>query len=140
MHVLTVPADLDSLDAVGKYVVEAASQAGLDRKAAYRLRLAVDEIMTNIINYGHTEVGLTGDVIVRAAIEADTLTIILEDRARPFDPRERPEPEDLDRPLEERNIGGLGVYLALKGVDHFNYEYVDQMNRNIFVMYRPLQA
>jgi anti-sigma regulatory factor (Ser/Thr protein kinase) len=140
MQTLSVPATLDSLEPVGQYVLDAATQAGLERKAAYRLRLAVDEIVTNIIVHGHNEAGLEGEVTIKADLNAEALTIILEDAAQPFDPRARPDPDDLDRPLEERDIGGLGVFLALKGVDVFNYEYVDSRNRNIFVMNRPAQA
>ncbi|MEI8164793.1 MAG: ATP-binding protein [Chloroflexales bacterium] len=140
MQALNLPATLDSLEPVGQYVLDAAAEAGLERKAAYRLRLAVDEIVTNIIVHGHTEAGLEGEVTIKADLNAEALTIILEDAAQPFDPRARPDPENLDRPLEERDIGGLGVFLAIKGVDTFTYEYADNRNRNIFVMNRPPQA
>jgi len=140
MQALTVPANLDALEPIGQYVLEAATQAGLERKAAYRLRLAVDEIVTNIIVHGYNEVGLEGDVVMRADLNADALTIIVEDTAQPFDPRVRPDPANLDRPLEERDIGGLGVFLAIKGVDGFDYEYADGYNRNSFVMHRPAQG
>lgn len=137
MQALTVPGDLDSLDDIGRYVLKAAEEAGLDRKAAYKLRLAVDEIVTNIIIHGYQEAGIAGEVFVRAAMDERALTITVEDGAQPFDPFTRPAPDNLDQPLEERNIGGLGVYLAINGVDAFSYEYVDQRNRNIFVMNRP---
>jgi anti-sigma regulatory factor (Ser/Thr protein kinase) len=47
----TVPATLDSLGPIADYVMAAAAAAGLDRRASYRLRLAVDEIATNIMGY-----------------------------------------------------------------------------------------
>ncbi len=137
MEDLTVPATLESLSPIGQYVIAAAQTAGLDRKASYRLRLAVDEIATNIITYGYAEAGLAGDVVVRAELAPESLTITLEDTARPFDPRGQDVPDQIDRPLEERPIGGLGVFLATLGVDEFRYEYVGQRNRNIFVVKRP---
>ncbi len=137
MEPLTVPAVLDSLGPIGRYVLEAASMAGLDRKAAYRLRLAVDEIATNIIGYGYPKAGKTGDVLVTADVGEQTLTVALEDEAVPFDPRALTRPDHMDLPIEERPIGGLGVFLAMEGVDEYQYEYVKNRNRNIFIMKRP---
>jgi serine/threonine-protein kinase RsbW len=136
MEPLTVPAELDSLSPIGRYVLEAASAAGLDKKASYRLRLAVDEIATNIIDHGYKETGETGDVVVKADILDEALTVVLEDTAKPFDPRNIERPEQIDMQLEDRPIGGLGVFLAVEGVDEFKYEHDGKRNRNIFVMRR----
>ena len=87
MEPLTVPGTLDALATIGKYVLAAAAVAGLDNKAAYRLRLAVDEIATNIIAYGYQPMGQDGVIDVRADIDEQTLTITLEDTAPAFDPR-----------------------------------------------------
>ncbi len=138
MQPLVVLGDnLDSLSAIGKYVLEAAEEAGIDKKAAYRLRLAVDEVVTNIIIHGYQEAQIEGQVDVHAEIHENKLTITVEDTAEPFDPRLQSTPDDFDLPLEERDEGGLGVFLALNGVDEFLYEYVNNHNRNIFVMNRP---
>ena len=138
MQSLLVSGNLDSLSDIGHFVNAAAAQAGLDKKVAYRLRLAVDEIATNIVVHGYDENGLTGDVLVMAELDAQALTIILEDSSPPFDPRNLlGRPEHIDRPMEERPIGGLGIYLTIENVDKFDYEFVDQRNRNIFVVRRP---
>jgi anti-sigma regulatory factor (Ser/Thr protein kinase) len=118
----------------------AAQEAGLDKKAAYKLRLAVDEIASNIIIHGYEEAGLSGEVVVLARIDPETLTIALEDTSAPFDPRGKGRPEHIDRPIEERPIGGLGIYLTLESVDKFDYEYIGNRNRNIFVVKRPPAA
>jgi serine/threonine-protein kinase RsbW len=136
MEPLTFPGTLDSLALIRDYVESAAAQAGLDRKRAYRLSLAVDEIATNIINHGYREAGLTGSVVVRATIDADVLTIVLEDTAMPFDPRRATRPEQIDLPLSERPIGGLGIFLAMGNVDRFDYEFSGGHNRNIFQVNR----
>lgn len=138
MKQLCVPATLDALEEIGKYVLDATSQAGLSPKAAYGLRLAVDEIATNIITHGYDEAGGSGDVVVNGELTADTLTIVLEDTGVPFNPldAELPGEEELSLPLEERAIGGLGIMLVLKGVDSFDYQHVGGRNRNIFVMNR----
>jgi anti-sigma regulatory factor (Ser/Thr protein kinase) len=136
---LFLPGELDSLGAIGRYVLDAATAAGLDRTAAYKLRLAVDEIATNSIIHGYQEGNTSGQVVLSATLDDRTLTIAVEDTARPFDPTARtlPGEEELDLPLEERQIGGLGVLLAREGVDDFRYERVDGRNRSIFVVNRP---
>ncbi len=112
-------------------------QAGLDKKATYRLRLAVDEIATNIVVHGYDENGLSGPILVISEIDAQALTIILEDSSPAFDPRQLGRPEHIDKPVEERPIGGLGIFLTHENVDRFDYEYVNNRNRNIFVVNRP---
>ena len=136
MKPLTVPGTLDSLSLIRNYARAAAVEAGLDKKRTYRLELAVDEIATNIVNHGYLEAGLMGDVVARATIDAHALTITLEDTAVPFDPGRLKRPEQIDLPIAERPIGGLGVFLAIENVDEFRYEYVDGHNRNIFVVKR----
>jgi serine/threonine-protein kinase RsbW len=134
MEPLILPAKLDSLSAIGAFVLEAASQAGLERKFAYRMRLAVDEIATNAIVHGYDVAGQEGGLVVSAEVGDGILTIILEDTGPAYDPFDTPSPDDLDQPLDDRDIGGLGVFLAVQGVDEFRYEWVDDKNRNIFTM------
>ncbi len=136
MERLSVPGTLDSLELVGKYVMEVASEAGLDRKAAYRLRLAVDELATNVITHGYEEAGLDGTIDLWAEIDDEHLTIHMEDTGSPYDPTETPTPDNLDDPLEERGVGGLGVFLAMRGVDALRYERIGDRNRIIFVVNR----
>ncbi len=136
MQPLLVPGTLESLSAIGQYVIAAATAAGLDKKAAYRLRLAVDEIASNIVIHGYDEAGLTGDVLVLSEMDEQTLTITLEDSSAPFDSSKLGRPDQLDLPVEERPIGGLGIYLTIQNVDKFDYEYVNKRNRNIFVVKR----
>jgi anti-sigma regulatory factor (Ser/Thr protein kinase) len=136
-RIVVVPGTLGSLGPIREFVKEAAAEAGLDSKRTYRLQLAVDEISSNIVIHGYEEHGLTGDVEVRAEIGPDSLTITLIDSAVAYNPLNRPQPEDLDAPLENRMIGGLGVYLAIKNVDEFLYRYLDGCNHNLFVVKLP---
>ncbi|MCL4804001.1 MAG: anti-sigma regulatory factor [Anaerolineae bacterium] len=137
---LTLPGEIAYLSQLMDYVTWAAAAAGLDEQATYRLSLAVDEIATNIVIHSYQETGRTGDLTIRAETDADKLLIYLEDTGIPFDPREEPFPDHLDLPLEERRDGGLGIYLALWGVDAFHYEQVDGKNRCVFMMNRPSTA
>jgi serine/threonine-protein kinase RsbW len=137
---LTVPDSLDSLKPVRDFVKRAAAAAGLDKQSAYRLVLAVDEVAANIILHGYQEAGLTGTVTVEYTVHGDHLRIDLYDNALPYNPHEREDPDHLDRPLEDRPIGGLGVYLARIGTDRMLYEYVDGRNHNTFIVQRTAEA
>jgi anti-sigma regulatory factor (Ser/Thr protein kinase) len=136
MERLTVPGTLDSLPAIGQYVLSAAAAAELDKKAAYRLRLAVDEIATNVITHGYEEANRTGLLDIQAVIDEAALTIFLEDTGAAYQPDEVSQPTHLDQPLAERPLGGLGVYLATQNVDQFRYERTGNRNRHAFVVYR----
>jgi anti-sigma regulatory factor (Ser/Thr protein kinase) len=134
MEHLTVSGTLDSLGAIAQYVMAVAAATDLDKKTSYNLRLAVDEIATNIIIHGYEEAGREGVLDLQAVVDDQSLTISIEDTGVPYDPTEKPNPDDLDLPIEQRKMGGLGVYLAIHGVDKFIYERVGDRNHNIFVV------
>jgi serine/threonine-protein kinase RsbW len=142
MDPLILPGQPESLSAIGRYIVDAAASAGIDRSAAYKLRLAVDELATNVVIHGYQEASLEGEVFVSAEMDERVLTITIEDTARPFDPTAQtlPDEEELDLPLDERPIGGLGVMLAREGVDDLRYMYVNGRNRTIITVNRPTGA
>ena len=134
MNTVTVPGSLDSLETIRNLVLDSARYAGLDKRSMYRLVQAVDEIATNIIVHGYEETNTVGMVFVDVEINDNELIVIIEDTSVPFDPRQLAPPDNLDASMEDRGIGGLGIYLALREVDAFDYEYVDGKNRNVLVM------
>ena len=138
MQPIIVPGKLESLEKIGKFIMLAAEKAGLERSRAYKLRLAVDEIATNIINYGYLRSGVDGEITLNADIDERALTITLDDTAEFFDPiaKTPPTADAFTQPLEERNNGGWGVYLAIQSVDQFRYQRLQDHNQNIFVVYR----
>src|SRR5262249_38077622 len=93
-------------------------------------------LVTNTISYGYQGMA-PGTIDVHAEMDEKTLTVILEDTGVPFDPRQVPPPANLHLPVEQRQPGGLGIYLARQGVDHFFYERVGGRNRNVLVVNRP---
>lgn len=136
MEKLSLPAVLDSLAGLRAYARRAAAEAGVDAERAYGLQLAVDEIATNIISYGLREGGAAAEITIGSEVRDGALLVTLEDQAPEFDPRTRPVPsaEDLARPLEERTVGGLGIYLARQAVDHFDYRREGGRNVNTFAV------
>lgn len=142
MEPLTVPGELESLAAIRQYVREAAHGAGIGEDSTYDLTLAVEEFATNSIMHGYREHGLTGTLVV-SADESDTeLVLSLDDTAPEFDPRSlaSPSEEDLAKPLEERAIGGLGVYLSVRALDRFDYARVCDRNHLTLVLNKAARA
>jgi len=121
---LTVPGVLESLSVIRQYVADASAVAGLFPDQTYGLSLAIDEIATNVVMHGYKKSGLTGNISVSAEVSENDITVVLEDTSPEFDARQlaAPPAESLAKPLEERQIGGLGVYLAMQNIDGFDYK------------------
>ena len=135
MNSLTVPGTLQSVRTIGRYVLTAAEEAGLEDQAAYRLRQAVDEIATNAVIHGYQAAGIEGELAVSAHHDQYKLTIILIDSCAEFDPLDVPPPADLEWQPVDRPAGGLGIFLALQGVDEFRHERLNDQNQRTFVQY-----
>ncbi|MGD1699222.1 ATP-binding protein [Dapis sp. BLCC M229] len=139
MEALILPGKLDNLGLIRKYIKSAATEAGLEKKASYKLCLAVDEMATNIITHGYDKNGLEGNISVEAKIDEKSLTVYIEDTATPFDPttKEPVTKEDLENRIKEGIPGGSGVYLVCQSVDKFIYEHIGNRNRNILIVGSP---
>jgi anti-sigma regulatory factor (Ser/Thr protein kinase) len=120
--------DLGELSQMLVALEEFAETHGVSPLQTQRITLSVDELVTNIIKYGtkaleHTHIHLW------ATIAGDTFHIEIEDHGVPFDPfHEAPVP-DTTLPLEERPIGGLGVFLVQSLMTSTNYERIKDRNR-----------
>jgi anti-sigma regulatory factor (Ser/Thr protein kinase) len=134
MEPLQVIGTLDRLQELRDYVQQAAVAAGLDRKAAYRLCLGVDELATNAMTHGRPTPAHEVRLKLHALLDDHCLRITLEDTGTPYDPRTTPPPTNLHLPLEEREPGGLGVFFALRSCDELQYARVGDWNRNVLVV------
>jgi len=133
VETLTLPAQLESLDAIAHYVLKVSQDAGVSRHRAYKFRLAVDELVTNIIVYGCANLAEISILEVRSEIDSRSLKIIVSDTGIAFDPTERVFDRSLlSKPIEERPIGGLGIFLALQNVDEFSYQVTEKKNISTF--------
>lgn len=113
-------ARMESLENIDKFITAAALAAGLTAKAAYAVRLAVDEACANIIEHAYQNEGGEIECIVQDTM--DQLIVTLRDWGKPFDPDLVPEP-DIAAPLEERTKGGLGLYFMLKMMDEVKFDF-----------------
>ncbi|MFE3648245.1 ATP-binding protein [Streptomyces sp. NPDC059152] len=134
MNALCLPAALASLDEIARYVLDLAGQAGLPDEPSYRLRLAADELATNVVMHGYR--GSAGELRIVGGMDEDTVWIRMEDEAPRFDPGANRVPPQTQLPLAQRTIGGLGIHLALTALDDFSHRYADGHNSSTLVIRR----
>ncbi|MZD04653.1 ATP-binding protein [Streptomyces sp. SID5785] len=134
-NALRLPAVIDALELVSDFVVDLGKRACLPESSLYRLRLAADELATNIVLHGYG--GESGEITVDGGIDPGDVWVRFQDDAPAFDPRQGMREPALDVPLSEREVGGLGVFLAFTAVDTFEYELVAGRNVSTLVMRRP---
>jgi serine/threonine-protein kinase RsbW len=132
MEPITLPASLLSLDQVTRYVSSLAEQGGLTLDASYRLRLATEEIITNVIVHGYN--AGPGTISVLGGVDSGRVWVRVADQAPRFDPRTVPSGPQPGSPVQRMRLGGLGIYLARKAVDEFCYEFADGSNVSTLVI------
>jgi serine/threonine-protein kinase RsbW len=115
------PGRFDSLSAIIDFVTRAAQSAGLDLPAIHAVQLAVDEACTNIIEHAYGGEG-RGEIECCCTITHYSLTVTLCDRGAPFDPGSVPDP-DLHSHLENRQEGGLGLFLMRQLMDEIRFQF-----------------
>lgn len=132
MHTLSIPATVESLDSLTDFVADVAAEGGLPSEARNRLRLAAEEVFTNIVLHGYRGAPEGADeaaVTVEGGPQAESgAWVRFRDRAIPFDPTLVPDPVDLSYPIAERSAGGLGVYLIRLTTDEFTYQRINGQN------------
>ena len=117
---LVLSAQLPSLETLITFVLDEARTQGMDAKKLNHLRLAAEELLVNIIRYAYPE--QTGDIEVTVTPLAEGgIEVEIMDSGKPFDPLSLPEP-DIQTPLEQRKIGGLGIFLVRRLMDSVRYE------------------
>ena len=98
---------------------------GIEKETILKLQLAMDEAITNIIEYGCQD--KAGVIKIVCNLSAKEITLIIEDNAKPFNPLTVKEPE-LSSDVEKRKIGGLGVFIMKKMMDEVSYEFRNGKN------------
>lgn len=124
MDSITLTADLDALAQISAFITEAAELAGLDERATWQVQLAVDEAATNVIQHAY-DLDEPGDLTLAWRCESNRFEVSLRDYGRQFDPQSVPEP-DISSPIEERQVGGLGIYLITRLMDEVRFDFNPQ--------------
>jgi len=127
MKELKLTATVESLDEVLAFIDAELESVDCPMKVQMQLDVAVEELYVNIAHYAYAPG--TGEATVSIDITQDPLnvTITFKDSGILFDPTAKADP-DVTLSAQERQIGGLGIYMAKKGTDEMKYEYKDGQN------------
>jgi len=117
---LKVDNRLENLSIISDFIGKAMRQIGAKEKNIAEVQLAVDEACSNIILYAYS--GRKGIIKLALELAGDDLIVTIRDRGKPFDPTSVP-PPDLEADLNERRIGGLGMYFMRKVMDEVSYSF-----------------
>ena len=126
--------DIQQIPQLAEFIETIADEIKLDQGQAMSLNLALEEAVTNVILYAYPE-GSDGLVDVEAIMSKDKLKFIISDSGKEFDPTAAPE-ADITLGVEDRPIGGLGIYLVRNIMDSVSYERTD--GKNILSMTKKL--
>ena len=140
LRTLRLPATIENLATVSEWVEEMLQMLDVPVKIQMQIALAVEEIFVNIAKYAYAP-GV-GEAVIRMGYDMDTHTVKLAflDHGMPYNPLEREDP-DTGLSAEEREVGGLGIYLVKQTMD--KVEYVRSNNWNVLTIEKksenPLQ-
>ena len=127
MPKITLPAALENIEAATDFINEILEGAGCPMKAQMQLDVALDELMSNVAMYAYAPE--TGDVTVSIKILDDPRRAVLTitDKGMPYDPLQKEDP-DVTLSADEREIGGLGIFIVKKSMDDMTYDYKNGKN------------
>lgn len=130
VRVLQIDGRAENLAHIGDWIMESAQACGLGEEEAFRVQLAVDEACTNVIEHAYE--GQGGPMELSCCREGSDLRVTIRDRGHPFDP-EAVEKPDLDAPLKDRQIGGLGIHFMHSLMDQVQFDF-NQEEGNVLTM------
>ena len=116
---------MENLPVILEFIAGSMRKHHVDDIKAFEIRLAVDEIATNVITHAYGN--MKGNIRVACRREDGNIVITIKDEGAPFDPTKVP-PPDLSKDLDRRKIGGLGIYFAKKAMDSVTYRREEGSN------------
>lgn len=123
---IKVLALVENLNNLLEFLEDCLTDVGADVKRKTLLYVACEEIFVNIAHYAYSGVGSV-DIIFEYLEDEKQVRVTFIDSGVPFNPVERANP-DVTLPAEERNIGGLGIYMVKKTMDDLIYCYKENKN------------
>ena len=127
MKELTIAATVENIETVTDFINEQLEALDCPMKAQMQIDIAIDELFGNIAHYAYNPE--IGKATVRVEVTEDPLAVVITfiDNGVPYDPLAKADP-DTTLSAEEREIGGLGIYMVKKSMDDIAYEYKDGHN------------
>jgi len=135
MAELTILASVENLERVLLFVDAELEKLDCPPKAQMQIDVAVEELFVNIARYAYAPDQGSATIRIQADADAHTVMITFIDSGIPYDPLVKPDP-DVTLSAEERQIGGLGIYMVKKSMDDILYEYRD--GRNVLTIIKML--
>ena len=127
MDKLTVEAKTENLEEVLGFVDRHLEAMDCSPKVSVQIDVAVEELFVNIAHYAYSPGTGSATIGVEILKDPAAIAITFTDRGKPFDPLAKEDP-DITLSAEERQIGGLGIYMVKKSMDEVVYEYRDGQN------------
>jgi anti-sigma regulatory factor (Ser/Thr protein kinase) len=127
MNELTINATVENIAVVTDFVDEQLEQYDCPMKAQLQINIAIDELFGNIAHYAYDP--NVGPATVKVEVNEDPMAVIITfiDSGVPYDPLAKADP-DITLSADERDFGGLGIYMVKKSMDDISYEYKDGKN------------
>lgn len=127
MKELIIDATVENIEKVTEFVDQQLEQLKCSMKAQMQIDIAIDELFGNIAHYAYQS--KVGSVTVRVEVTKNPLAVVITfiDNGIPYDPLATREP-DITLSANERQIGGLGIYMVKKSMDDISYEYREGKN------------
>lgn len=124
---IKLPALSHQYEKMFEFIKASLREFGCEEEFINKVSLASEEVLVNIINYAYPE--SSGDISIECKMNDDSkgVTIVFKDNGISFNPLEKVDP-DITKPVEEREIGGLGILMVKKLMDHVKYERNNNMN------------
>ncbi|MBO4895455.1 MAG: ATP-binding protein [Prevotella sp.] len=123
------------LEKVNAFIEEIGEELQLDMELLMNLNLVMEEMVSNVIFYAYPE-GKTADIELTAECTGHTLTFVLSDKGREFDPTMK---EDIDTATDpaDRELGGLGIYIVKNIMNEVTYQRLE--GKNLLTMKKDLE-
>lgn len=127
MWELELDATIENLDTVMDFVNQHLEEAETSMKLQMQIDVAVEELFVNIAHYAYGDAVGKAKLMLSIEGEPKIFSLTFCDRGIPYDPLAKADP-DVTLSAEEREIGGLGIFLVKKSMDDMIYEYRDECN------------
>lgn len=131
---MRMKAVLENVPRAIECVTEWAQKAGFDERALYEIQLAVDEACANVVDHAYQGAD-PGDIEVSCCLDDQILTVQVRDWGTGFDLSGVADP-DLDAPLEERTLGGLGLFLVKQVMDDVQFRSDPELGNELMMSKR----
>jgi serine/threonine-protein kinase RsbW len=132
---ITLKNNISEIERLAKAVLQFGRENRFSDKLIFDVNLILEEVVNNVISYAYKD-NNEHKISISMELEGQVLVLKVEDDGTPFNPLAVPEP-DIDKPLEEREPGGLGLFLVRKITDELGYKR--EKDRNILIMKKKIQ-